>query len=276
MSASVLMMIARWNSPFAAGNAVSIAVFPPPPDCPKIVTFRGSPPNRATLSRTHSRAATRSSSGEVRGAREALARAGQPGKPQVAERIQPVIDADGDDVVLARELGAIIEDRVSRSRALAAAMEPHHHRPLSAPVDGVHRFRLRQSSSIGPLPVSASPISGIIGRNGCQARGPYSNASRTPVHGVGFAAGRNPARRRLTAVAQTLEGVNTVVHESPDLAVRGLDDGLLRRRVCPCDGQSDGKREKGSAIHSDHYRQKAAKKKAVGPVEVSVVTIRCI
>jgi len=70
---------------------------------------------------------------QVRGAREALARAGQPGKPQVSERIQPVIDADGDDVVLPRELGAIVEDRVSRSRALAAAMEPHHHRPLSGP-----------------------------------------------------------------------------------------------------------------------------------------------
>ena len=69
------MMIARWNSPFAAGNADSIAVFPPPPDCPKIVTVRGSPPNRATLSRTHSRAATRSSSGRSRCGRNA-ARAG--------------------------------------------------------------------------------------------------------------------------------------------------------------------------------------------------------
>ena len=58
-----------------------------------------------------------------------------------------------------------------------------------APVDGVHRFKLRQSSSIGPLPVSASPISGIMGRNGCQARGPYSNASRTPVHAAGFTGG---------------------------------------------------------------------------------------
>ena len=35
VSASVLMMIARWKSPFAAGVAVSIATFPPPPDWPK-------------------------------------------------------------------------------------------------------------------------------------------------------------------------------------------------------------------------------------------------
>jgi hypothetical protein len=31
---------------------------------------------------------------------------------------------------------------------------------------GVHTFTRRQSSSIGPLPVSASPISGTIARNG--------------------------------------------------------------------------------------------------------------
>jgi hypothetical protein len=32
VSPSVLMMIARWKSAFAEGNAVSIATFPPPPD----------------------------------------------------------------------------------------------------------------------------------------------------------------------------------------------------------------------------------------------------
>ena len=131
VSASVLMMIARWNSPFAAGNAESIAVFPPPPDCPKIVTLpRIAAEPRDVVAHPFERG-HQIEQRQVRGAREALAGAGQPGKPQVAERIQPVIDADGDDVVLPRELGAIVEDRVSRSRALAAAMEPHHHRPLS-------------------------------------------------------------------------------------------------------------------------------------------------
>jgi hypothetical protein len=54
-------MMARWNSPFAAGIAISVATFRPPPDCPKIVTRFGSPPNRSMLSRTHSSAATMSS-----------------------------------------------------------------------------------------------------------------------------------------------------------------------------------------------------------------------
>jgi hypothetical protein len=49
------------NNPFAAGIPISVVTFPPPPDCPKIVTLPGSPPNAATLSRTHSSDCTRSS-----------------------------------------------------------------------------------------------------------------------------------------------------------------------------------------------------------------------
>ena len=56
-----LSMIARWNSPFALGIAISVATLRPPPDCPKIVTRFGSPPKRSMLSRTHSSAATMSS-----------------------------------------------------------------------------------------------------------------------------------------------------------------------------------------------------------------------
>ena len=41
------MVRTRWNSPLAAGIAINVAHFAPPPDCPKIVTFPGSPPNSA-------------------------------------------------------------------------------------------------------------------------------------------------------------------------------------------------------------------------------------
>ena len=162
VSASVLMMIARWNSPFAAGIALSIAVFPPPPDCPKIVTLPGLPPNCAMLSRTHSSASTRSSMPRLAGLREALAgRAVR--QPQIAERVQPVGDGDDDDVVLPRELGAVVEDRVAR----AGRWPPPWNQTITGrrprPVAGVQTLRRRQSSPIGPLPVSASPISGIIG-----------------------------------------------------------------------------------------------------------------
>ena len=60
-TAGPLWTIALWKSPLADGMAISTLTFAPPPDSPKMVTLRGSPPNRAILSRTHSRAATMSS-----------------------------------------------------------------------------------------------------------------------------------------------------------------------------------------------------------------------
>ena len=49
------------EQPAAAGIAISVAHLAPPPDWPKMVTFRGSPPKPAALSRTHLSASTRSS-----------------------------------------------------------------------------------------------------------------------------------------------------------------------------------------------------------------------
>src|SRR3546814_8444796 len=40
---------------------IKVPTLEPPPDCPKIITFSGSPPKFEMLSRTHSNAATRSS-----------------------------------------------------------------------------------------------------------------------------------------------------------------------------------------------------------------------
>ena len=57
--------IARWNSPEAAGMANSVDTLMAPADSPKIVTWSGSPPNEAMLSRTHSTAATWSSSPQL-------------------------------------------------------------------------------------------------------------------------------------------------------------------------------------------------------------------
>ena len=56
-----LWMIARWNSPAAAGMPSRTLTLAPPPDSPKIVTLPGSPPKAAMLSRTHSSASTMSS-----------------------------------------------------------------------------------------------------------------------------------------------------------------------------------------------------------------------
>ena len=56
-----LSPIALWKSPRASGEAMSALTAKEPADSPKIVTFLGSPPKAAMLSRTHSSAATWSS-----------------------------------------------------------------------------------------------------------------------------------------------------------------------------------------------------------------------
>jgi len=56
-----LSTIARWNSPCAAGIAISVLILAPPPDSPNTVTLPGSPPKAAMFSRTHWSAAIRSS-----------------------------------------------------------------------------------------------------------------------------------------------------------------------------------------------------------------------
>src|SRR5947208_1308870 len=52
-----------------------------------------------------------------------------------AERVQPMRDADDDDIVLAREVGAVVRNHVGRSGAVAAAVEPDHDGPPAAGVD---------------------------------------------------------------------------------------------------------------------------------------------
>jgi hypothetical protein len=48
-----LWRIARWNNPFASGDAMRAPTLAPPADWPKIVTRERSPPKWAMLSRTH-------------------------------------------------------------------------------------------------------------------------------------------------------------------------------------------------------------------------------
>src|SRR6185312_6301506 len=53
--------MALWNSPLADGAFIRQVTLPPPPDCPKMVTLSGSPPNWAMFCFTHCKAATKSS-----------------------------------------------------------------------------------------------------------------------------------------------------------------------------------------------------------------------
>ena len=70
------------NRPRARGMPSSVVTLMPPADSPKIVTLAGSPPNAAMLSRTHSSAATWSSSPRLAGAGASGSRA----KPSTPSR----------------------------------------------------------------------------------------------------------------------------------------------------------------------------------------------
>src|ERR1700683_45117 len=60
-TAAPLSIIPLWNNPLADGMADKALTFAPPPDCPKMVTLLGSPPNWAMLSFTQCSAWTMSS-----------------------------------------------------------------------------------------------------------------------------------------------------------------------------------------------------------------------
>ena len=118
----------------------------PPPDSPKIVTFAGSPPNFAMLSRTHSSAATMSSMPTLPESANSSPRCDTSRKPEHAE---PVVDADDDHVVVAREVGEVVQRPRRRPDRHAAAVQPHEHRTRRAVTGtGVHTLSTRQSSPV--------------------------------------------------------------------------------------------------------------------------------
>ena len=117
--------------------------------------------------------------------RKSFARRRRP-PPQMRERVEPF------DHVRRRSCFRAgpcrVEERVAR-RFVTSRVEPP-----SPSCDRSRRGVPTLERSIprpSALPVSASPISGIIGRNGWGARGPYATTSRTPVHDVGLTAGMN-------------------------------------------------------------------------------------
>ena len=96
-----------------------------------------------------------------------------------------------------------------------------------APVPGVQTLRRRQSSLIGPLPVSVSPISGTICRTGCGERGPKSMASRTPDQGCGFAGGmKRPGPAVEAPYGTPLNAFTPFRIGAAKLASRRIDDEI--------------------------------------------------
>ena len=113
------------NRPCADGMPSRQVTLLPPPDSPKIVTFAGSPPKPAMLSRTHSSAATMSSIPTLPESANSLVEVRQVEEPEHAE---PMVHADHHDVVVARQVREVVERPRRRPDRHAAAVQPHEHR----------------------------------------------------------------------------------------------------------------------------------------------------
>ena len=119
-------MMILWNSPLARGMASRLAVLAPPPDCPKTVTFPGSPPKAAMLSRTHSSARTMSTIPATPAPAKPTGVVVLPGAE--AEQAKTVVDRHHDDVLPLGEDVGVEGGLVPGTGQVGPAMQPHHHR----------------------------------------------------------------------------------------------------------------------------------------------------
>ena len=168
--------MALWNSPFARGDAWSTHTDHEPADWPKMVTLPGSPPNAATLSRTHLEGRDVVEDAVV--ARRLLGRlGGQGGMGEEAERPQAVVGGHHDHALF-RHRGAVEDLRAAGARTVPAAVEPHHHRPALA-----HPRRRPQVQRQAVLAARqlAPRVGRVVGVAGLPARGPELGGRARPV-----------------------------------------------------------------------------------------------
>ena len=177
--------MARLEQARAAGAARSTPTLIAPADSPKIVTWSGSPPNAAMLSRTHSSAAIWSRMPALPGpSKPGRRRSSRCRKPNDAE---PVVDRHDDDVAVRREARAVVPGRSTRCRSTNAPPWIHTMtgRPASSHVGREH-VEVRQSS-LADAPSDPSIDSRAEGSAARRAR--PSRHGRTPSHGSAGAAG---------------------------------------------------------------------------------------
>ncbi len=57
-----------------------------------------------------------------------------PAQVEMAREIEPVIEADDDDVMSCSEVGPVIQRNAARTEGVSASVQPHHYRSLIWPV----------------------------------------------------------------------------------------------------------------------------------------------
>ena len=130
-SCAPLCAIARWNRPFAAGIAISVVTLLPPPDWPNTVTLAGIAAEGRDVVPHPRQREDDVLHADVAGIGPLLATA-EIREVEEAEQVEAVRNRDDDDVLLAREVGAVVEQPVAGAAGEAAAVQPHHHGSIAA------------------------------------------------------------------------------------------------------------------------------------------------
>ncbi len=212
---------------------ISTLTLPPPPDCPKMVTTPGSPPNAAMLSRTHSRAATMSSMPTFA---EPAYLSPWRGQIQIAQDIEPMIQRDHHNVAAPGQVLAVIgKQLLPGTGRIAAAMQPYHHRAFLA-VANTRRPNIHTQTILALNAVIPREHESFLVVRPASARG-----LRRDVSKLARAADARPwlGRRRRqkavrafsrVAVRNPFESEDLVAHIARNLAGGRGDDRVFIRR----------------------------------------------
>ena len=98
------------------------------------------------------------------------------GEVQEAERAEPVVDRDDDDVAVLREVRAVVPRHRARAEDVRAAVDPHHHRPARVVARG--RPHVEVEAVFARRRPRARRASRAIGEVGLRDLGPRTRSRR--------------------------------------------------------------------------------------------------
>ena len=150
---------------------------PAPADSPNSVTRSGSPPNAAMLSRTHSQRQQDVAQPKVGVEPASCSAEGR--QIQEAQRADPVVDGDDDDVAAGGQHPPVIQRLVRRTEDVGAAVNPHHDGLAVAAGDIRRRPNVEREAVVT---LRCAEVDGDAGSTGCGQTGPSALASAISVH----------------------------------------------------------------------------------------------
>ncbi len=153
------------------------------------------------------------------------ARVAEFGEMAVPKRIQPMVQGHHDDIADSGEIGAVEAWRAARSGEIAAAMHPHHDRPLG-PVIQPRRMDVEDKAVLAGRDQTADPG---IGRpdNRFVLRRPRAQIDGVADAGPGLRRRRRHEAaftRRGPAIGDALEAMHAAFEGSAQLALRRFHD----------------------------------------------------